>query len=162
MPPDEGHDFIIVSDLHMSSGYDPRVGTFYLQEDFFHDAAFVRFLDSLCDRAAKERRTWRLLILGDLFDFAQVASSSLQAQSRHDTSEETTLAKLNQIAEGHAELFKALGRFVAAGFRLDLVPGNHDIELMRPSAQACFKELVAKSCGQPEVKHGITFHPWIY
>jgi len=162
MPPDEGHDFIIVSDLHMSSGYDPRVGAFHLQEDFFNDAAFARFLDNLCERAGKERRKWRLLILGDLFDFARVELSSLRTQDHHDTSEKITLAKLNRIAAGHSEFFEALGRFVAEGFQLDLVPGNHDIDLMRPSAQARFKELVAESCDRPEVKTGITFHAWIY
>lgn len=163
MARDEGHDVIIVSDLHLSEGYDPRTGTYHRNEDFFYDAAFARFLDNLRVRAEKESRKWRLVVLGDLFDFLQIETEPHQRERQEtDTSGNEAIGKLDRIAEGHPEFFEALGRFVAAGFALDIVPGNHDIELVQPPVQEHFKKLVVELCHQPEAAFDVTFHPWIY
>ncbi len=74
----------------------------------------------------------------------------------------TTLAKLDRIAAGHPRFFEALGRFVAAGFPLDVVPGNHDIELLRPAVQAGFAEIIARSGGGSRAASAIAVHPWIF
>jgi len=151
-------DIILISDLHLSGGYDRRTGTYNRNEDFFYDAALGRFIDWLLARAVSEGRRWRLVLLGDFLDFLQV-----HAGDGHDaglTSSSTTLAKLEAIAAGHAEAFAALGRFVAAGHALDVVIGNHDIELLWPEVQARFRELVERNAGgAPAI--ALTFHPWI-
>ncbi len=162
----ENHgDTILVSDLHLSAGYDPRTGTYHRNEDFFYDAAFARFLHDLCSRGARERRTWRLVILGDLFDFLQVDTVRPRTAGRGAVTEDTvTVAKLEQIAAGHAEFFEALGRFVAAGHGLDIVPGNHDIELVRPAVQERFRELITEYGGEADTSKAagpVRFHPWI-
>src|SRR5437660_938439 len=46
MPPAD-RDVVIVSDLHLSAGYDERLDAFDRNEDFFYDAAFARFLEHL-------------------------------------------------------------------------------------------------------------------
>jgi hypothetical protein len=79
-----------------------------------------------------------------------------------DTSDGATMAKLGRIARGHRELFAALGAFAAAGYPVDVVPGNHDVELIRPAVQRRLVELLCESCGLPEAAEQITFHPWIY
>lgn len=71
-PNQDGDDVVIVSDLHLSAGYDPLTGRYDRTEDFFYDAAFARFLDNLLLRAEVEHRKWRLVILGDMLDFLQV------------------------------------------------------------------------------------------
>ena len=115
-------------------------------------------------QAQSEGRQWRLVLLGDVVDFLQVMDRETLGDTRlaPDTSPATTLMRLERIAVGHRDFFAALGRFVAAGFALDIVPGNHDIEFMRPAVQERFKRLVADACGVPAVSDGINFYPWIY
>lgn len=158
---DDGRDIAIVSDLHLSAGYDERTGAFSRLEDFFYDGAFGRFLADLERRAAAEGRRWRLVILGDLFDFLQVELDRY-APPQAETGDRITLAKLNRIARGHRELFAALGRFAAAGFPVEIVAGNHDVELIRASTQRRLVELVVAASGRPEAAQQICFHPWIF
>lgn len=159
----EAHDIIIVSDLHLSAVSRPRTSTLNREQDSPLDAAFAGFLDYLWERAIKENRKLRLVILGDLFDFLKVEGKLPGDDgSPVDTSEEATLAKLDRIAESHPKVFEALGRFVAAAFPLDIVPGNHDIELIRQSAQEQFKKLVLRFSARSGADVSIRFHPWIY
>lgn len=159
MPADDGRDIVIVSDLHVSSGYNRRTGTYDRNEDFFYDAAFGRFIDSLIRRSQTEPRRWRLVILGDFADFLQVPTPANRTAGL--TSSATATAKLEVIARGHAELFAALARFIHAGHLIDMVIGNHDIEFIWPEVQARFKALVSEQVGQ-DVSANINFYPWIY
>ena len=156
----ESADVVIVSDLHLSAGYDPRTGTFDRNEDFFYDGAFARFLTHLRERAEREHRHWRLVILGDLFDFLQVELPG--QRDALDSGESITLAKLRRVARGHPRFFAALGEWVAAGFDLDVMPGNHDIEMIRPSCQQQLVQLVADAGGGAGAAERIRFHAWIY
>ncbi|MDQ3779126.1 MAG: hypothetical protein M3354_01075 [Chloroflexota bacterium] len=163
MPHDNDHAIVVVSDFHLAAGYDRRTGRFDRHETFFHDDAFARFLDDLRRRAIREDRRWRLVILGDLLDFLRVpVGSPGKFIARPDTSDRATLDKLNRIVASHPEFFEALGRFVAAGFWLDIVPGNHDIELISRPVQERFKEQIVRAGGGSEALARITFHPWIY
>jgi UDP-2,3-diacylglucosamine pyrophosphatase LpxH len=158
MPADDGRGIVIVSDFHMSSGYNRRTGTFSRNEDFFYDAAFGRFIDKLIVQGTAEQRRWRLVILGDFVDFLQV-----ERPRSHNrlTSSADTVEKLAEIARGHSVVFAALARFIDAGHVVDIVIGNHDIEFIWPEAQARFKQLVAQH-GKTDVAAGLTFHPWIF
>ncbi|TCJ18321.1 hypothetical protein E0L93_06160 [Rubrobacter taiwanensis] len=155
---DDGRDIIIVSDLHLSSGYDPRTGTFDPLEDFFYDGAFGRFADHLIERS--RRRPLRPVILGDFLEFLQVDPPG--AHELGDTSEEASVRKLEVIARGHPGVFEALGRFVSAGNPLDILPGNHDVELFWPGVRRKLRELVARHAAGADVERGITFHPWFF
>ena len=150
------YDVVVVSDLHMSTGYNARTGTFHRNEDFFYDGAFARFIDHLIDRAATERRRWRMVIMGDFVDFLQVDAPE---SSEAITSSATTVAKLDIVARGHPGVFEALARFIDAGNIVDIVIGNHDIEFVWPAAQEHFRSLVARST-DADVAPAITFHPW--
>lgn len=159
MPADDGRDIVIISDLHMASGYDRRRGTYDRNEDFFYDGALSRFVDDLLRRATVEPRRWRLVILGDFLDFLQVPEPKNNPHGL--TSAETTVAKLDVIAAGHSTTFAALARFLAAGHQLDFVIGNHDAELIWPAAQQKLKELIQQHA-TAEIIAAITFHPWIF
>src|SRR4029077_3319007 len=63
-----GRDVVIISDLHMSAGRGVD-GNYSGTEDFFADAGFVRFVESL--GGAAERKTI-LVINGDFVDFLRV------------------------------------------------------------------------------------------
>lgn len=158
MPPESKESLIILSDLHLASGIDPHTQKLTRQEDFFSDSAFAHFVDHLLHRAADEHRTWRLLLLGDVFDFLHVPDPS-SAEHNHSLAE-SALEKLDRIAAGHPVFFEALGRFSAAGFPLGVMPGNHDIELLFPLVQQRLVELVARFTSQAALP--IHFYPWIY
>lgn len=154
--------FIVLSDLHLAAGYSPQTDTYERTESFFYDAALAHFLESIIAQAAQDDALVHLVLLGDLFDFLRVATVPGGKTYPPDTSETATLQKLERIAAGHPIFFQALGTFIAAGGRLDILPGNHDIELIRPSAQTRFIELVAGSRNLSSVSASIAFFPWIY
>ncbi len=151
MPLGPSEHLVIISDLHLASGSDPHTHQLNRQEDFFSDEAFAHLIDDLLRRAAEEHITWRLLLLGDVFDFLHVPAPSDQPLA------EAALAKLDQITAGHSTFFEALGRFTAAGFLIDILPGNHDIELLFPPVQRHLIDLLT-----PQAASSIRFFPWIY
>ena len=146
------HNLLIVSDLHLSRGWNPETGRTSRLEDFLRDDAFARFLRYHEAIKAQPRfggRPWLLILNGDIFDFLQVVSlpreglelqtikgvehwSELSANERAyglGTTAMESAWKLKQIAQGHQTFFAALGWFVAQGNRVAVVRGNHDIEL---------------------------------
>lgn len=161
MPADDGHDIVIISDLHMSAGRDDCTGTFDRNEDFFYDGAFGRFIDYLIERAQAKERRLRLVILGDFVDFLQVDPEKASGHEIGDTSSESTLAKLEIISRGHKTVFRALGNFIKEGHLLDIVLGNHDVEFVWSDVQNRFREVVSRYAGS-DVGDSIAFHRWIF
>jgi hypothetical protein len=138
----------IVSDLHLSLGCNrgDNAGGHIL-----HDAGFARFLGHVRRRAAEQRRSWRLVILGDLVDLPGAEAPPAEA-----------ITVLTQVAAGHPELFGAIGELLAAGMQVDVVAGNHDVALLRRAVRERFADLVLAAAGDSGVTAGISFHPWIY
>ena len=64
-------DYLFVSDLHLSLGYDPERRTYHPREDFFFDEAFFRWL-RWADGTRAPGRRWELVLIGDVFDFLPV------------------------------------------------------------------------------------------
>jgi len=167
------HNYLILSDLHLSEGVDPVSGKLSRNEDFFHDDAFASLLGHHLGLGRRQdaddhyERPWKLLINGDIFDFLQVTSLPAEGDdleavtgkrtyadlSRNErlyglgTTAPETVWKLNRIAAGHALFFSALGWFLAAHREneLILIKGNHDVELFWPAVQNRLRELVAES-----------------
>jgi UDP-2,3-diacylglucosamine pyrophosphatase LpxH len=151
----DGDQLVVIADLHMSEGRDGA-------EHFHEDIALARLVEDLGLGALAEGRRCRLLILGDLFDFPKVGASSNGAfPARLDRSTDASVAKLERIAAAHPSVFEALGKFVASGLSLDLVPGNHDVELMRGPVRDRFKSLIARAAGSPSAEGDVRLHPWI-
>ena len=157
----EERNLLIVSDLHLSEGFDSVTGKFSRLEDFWFEDAFARFLryhESVRSQPCFGGRPWMLIINGDLFDFLQVVSlpeggrllrTVRGFESRRELSVNerdfglgTTAAesewKLKQIARGHQRFLAALGWFVAHGNHVAVIKGNHDIELLWPRVQERF------------------------
>lgn len=163
---DVSHNYLVLSDLHLSEGRNPQTGSYSRNEDFFYDVEFAQLLvyhlgqfrEARADSAYK--RPWKLIINGDIFDFLQVVSLPpethplfavhgvpLTANKKLyglGTSEAETVWKLKRIEEGHPLFFQALGWFLGAHPQneLVLIKGNHDVELHWPKVQEALVFLV--------------------
>lgn len=149
----DAREILLLSDLHMGAGAAGGA-----PDDFDADAAFASFADSLCRHAAGDPGPRRLVILGDLLDLLRLA----QTDARERVPEQPVAAaldRMDRIAAGHPEAFAALGRLAAAGYGLDVVPGNHDLDLMRPAAQERLREIVCGADGR--LRERVRFHPWL-
>ncbi len=156
------HNYLFVSDFHLSEGRNPDSGHWSRNEDFFQDAAFARMLAhhvGLSQRpsaADATRKPWQLILNGDIFDFLQVTSlppegaelervcgvaryADLSGNKRGyglGTRPSETVWKLNQIAAGHPIFFQALAWFLAhERHQIIWLKGNHDIEIHWPQVQ---------------------------
>ncbi|HET9442433.1 MAG TPA: hypothetical protein VFO65_03860, partial [Acidimicrobiales bacterium] len=151
--PTPAEDVVFISDLHLGPG------PLHCVETFFHDAELCRFLDSLVRRAGPEGRTWRLVILGDFLDMLR--SELVTNEAGGAPTEEVALTTLDRIVASHPDVFAGLARFLAAGFPVDIVLGNHDAELIRPALQERVRSVVA-GLGAGPAAQAVRFHPWIY
>ncbi|UCC61946.1 MAG: hypothetical protein JSV36_14290 [Anaerolineae bacterium] len=69
----EQRNLLVVSDLHLSEGFDEAEGLWSINEDFFFDDQFARCLQfAQRQRARYGGAPWRLILNGDIFDFRQV------------------------------------------------------------------------------------------
>jgi UDP-2,3-diacylglucosamine pyrophosphatase LpxH len=157
-------ELIILSDLHLSTGSYLPSGLPDPLEQFVADEAFAHFLEHLISSLNREHQPGRLLFLGDFLDFLHA-----RAEPSHngpgidiDTSEEIAHRKLEKIFAGHPVFFEALSRLATAGFHIDIVPGNHDIDLMRPAIQAHFIDLLDSTGQMGKNASQVHFFPWLY
>jgi len=178
MAQSEKCDIVILSDLHLSEGRNPETKRFNLNEDFFFDEEFDRFLAYLDTESERRNRKWRLVSAGDMVDFLQITRKPGEAEfelrkSEEDyglgTSPDKTIWKMKVMMDGHWIFFKALGRFISKGNRFAIISGNHDIEWTVPEIQKAFREEMKKTylpegTSDPDkvVSNGIEFYPWFY
>src|SRR5215216_3430910 len=133
------HILIILSDFHISAVQDAKSGDSVAYEGFHYDVAFSHFMDHLLERVKSEDAEYEILMLGDFLDFLHT-KVPLTEKDFLTTTQASSLEKLQAILRAHPLFFEALKRFVSNGFRLSVVPGNHDIDLMRPAVQRVLKE----------------------
>jgi UDP-2,3-diacylglucosamine pyrophosphatase LpxH len=130
----------VLSDLHLGATADTST------ED-----AFVSFLEWLAARAQSDSEPWRLVLLGDLFDLLHPPADASDP-----------LAALNTLAVRHRTSLAALGAATASGVVVDLVPGNHDSELLDADLQDNLRVLVADAAAVSAAQLRPMFHvrPW--
>lgn len=171
-------NIVIISDLHLSEGRDPKTRKFNRNEDFFFDEEFDRFLNFLETDSERRGRKWHLIIAGDMVDFLQITRKPEKhgfkvRRSEEDyglgTSPEKTVWKMKVMMNGHWIFFRALGRFISRGNKFTIMTGNHDIEWTVPEVQKAFrdemkKEYLSDGVEDPDVTvlNGIEFCPWFY
>jgi UDP-2,3-diacylglucosamine pyrophosphatase LpxH len=170
------YKIVIVSDLHLSEGWDEN-GYLQRNEDFFFDQNFKRFLEYLSDKGEEGNFSYRLIINGDFVDFLQFTSMPTEKEIEGETltkkerkkniglgtSEVKTLWKLEKLIYGHNLFFTAVAEFLAKGNELIVIPGNHDIEWIMPAIQERFKKRVSDLLTpQKNIQNGIKFLPWFY
>jgi UDP-2,3-diacylglucosamine pyrophosphatase LpxH len=131
---------IVLSDLHLDAGGDPAT------ED-----AFVSFLEWLTGRARSDHAPLRLIVLGDLFDLLHAPAGAADP-----------LDALEAVAARHRSALAALGAAATSGIQVDLVPGNHDSELVDPELQAQLRALAADAAGvdAAQLRSSFRVRPW--
>ena len=123
---------IVISDLHLGGG-----GADKGDDHVFDQQQLAGFIDTL--RASDDGQAGRieLYINGDFLEFAQVGQHLYTLRSADAwCSEGESRAKLKLILDGHPEVFAALKAFSAAGNRVTLAAGNHDVDLFWEGVQA--------------------------
>ena len=171
------HQIVIVSDLHLSEGWNPETKRLSRNEDFYFDVNFRRFLQYLSEDAREGGFKYRLIINGDFVDFLQVTSvpegDSINGEEITErerkfglsTSPKKTVWKLGVIMDGHWIFFSALKEFISNGNEVVIVPGNHDLEWIMPDVQKAFIEALIKDVPDADketLKGRIQFLPWFY
>jgi UDP-2,3-diacylglucosamine pyrophosphatase LpxH len=121
----------VVSDLHLGTG-EPDVRC--------TSAAFVQFLEGVVAATGPSDMT-TLVLLGDALE--------LRARTGRGAR-----ARVDDLAAAHPEVFAALRRCLGAGVQLDIVVGNHDVDLVRPAAAQRLGELLGVR------GDGLRIHPW--
>ncbi len=162
---------IVISDLHLSAGFNEETKCYSREEDFFFDNEFKRFLECLEKENPGKNN---LIINGDLFDFLQVnggfakklgEQGKVQLAKDEDyyglgTEPDKTVFKLQRIRDGHKTFFVALRDFLSKGNELSIISGNHDIELFWEEVQ---KELINILSDKDSTNKGrIKFYLWFY
>lgn len=142
----------VASDLHLAEGLDQRTRRYARLEGFFYDQEFAAFLKACLADAAGAPAI--LVLNGDVFDFLSCVRTPSPPERRElgfdisgferkyglASSEQKAVWKLEQILGGHPGFFQALVDWIAAGQRLVMIRGNHDLELFWPAVQARLRE----------------------
>ena len=178
---------LVLSDLHLGEDLSPAATEATRLHVDIVERQLVQFLRHYT-RRREEGRPWRLVFNGDLIDFLAIAIgpdhpdftflSARPSPEEHKyglrRTAKSAVAVVEKVARRHAEVFRALARFLARGNRVDLVCGNHDAELTWPPVQAALRAAVARGwaslpeaqrAGAPsgdELARGVDFHPWFF
>jgi UDP-2,3-diacylglucosamine pyrophosphatase LpxH len=133
-------NILVVSDLHFGEELLPGATSERRHAVELGARAFREFLRYHASRRLGGR-PWRLVIAGDLFDFMSVfvpPSRDLPARTADerrfglDRGTRAGVARMKAICENHRELLADMVRFAASGHRIDIIVGNHDLELLEP------------------------------
>jgi UDP-2,3-diacylglucosamine pyrophosphatase LpxH len=175
-------NILIISDLHLGEDLKPAI----VKGTLPHLSILERELQSFLDHYRKYRRNgrpWHLIINGDMVDFLSVCLIPERHEEGGDGEDlvwglgsrpQAARQKMLRVFERHPGVFAALARFVAAGHRLSIVAGNHDVEFHWPLVQHTFKEGIAAcfaalpSATRPgaataaDIQSRIEFHNWFY
>jgi UDP-2,3-diacylglucosamine pyrophosphatase LpxH len=133
----------LVADLHMAAGDQDRFG---------EDDGLADTIGELVSSAS--HRLLRLVLLGDTFDFPAVALPG-RRRATPATRPADAVEKLDRILAAHPGVVAALRGVVEAGHRIDVVAGNHDMELLFPAVQARLRRSLGNGPGE------LVVHPWM-
>jgi len=161
-------NILVVSDLHFGEELLPGASLERRNAVELGARAFREFLRYHAVRR-RDGRPWRLVIAGDLFDFMSVVIPSLPDRPARTADERrfglgrgavTGVERMRLICEAHRPLLVELGRFAAAGHRIDIVVGNHDIELLVPEVASELLRQIAAAGADERALARIQVVPW--
>ncbi len=133
---------LVISDLHASTGR--RRGVFNPLEDFHADDKLAEFLDHYGGLARSRHRRLELILNGDILDLLKVPYGPASEPYTDEITDEAAAAKVGMALDGHPQIVQALTTLLERGDnQITYLPGNHDIEMLLPTAQRVFRERVA-------------------
>jgi UDP-2,3-diacylglucosamine pyrophosphatase LpxH len=185
----EIYNTLVISDLHLGEDLSLSATEATSRNLGVLERQLIEFLRYHTNRR-HDGVPWRLVINGDMVDF--LAVSILPGDGRLDEVQKEVIptedemmhglgrrsgvacAKMRAVVERHEDVFRAMARFLAAGNRVEIICGNHDVEMHWPSVQRTFKHGVAAiwrqttSAHRPnaprarDIESRIDFHPWFF
>lgn len=139
---------VLVSDLHMGAGD--------RNDRFNRDREFIAFCHHLAGTPPTLREARRMVVVGDFLELLGVRAAG---EERLTSSVKVALARLDRIVDAHGAVFAAMADLVDVGWDIDVVIGNHDIDLIRPAVQHRLGDLLGRGRRQG---CPVRFHPWIF
>lgn len=141
---------VVLSDVHLSQAHpdDPSDPLWmrYRRRAHHPDQDFAALVDHLL-------ATWggeavELVWNGDVFDFdAPWVKDGESSFDEFHLDEASCADHLRRILDDHPAWTSAAARFVAAGHRLLVVSGNHDVELCWPAVRSVLRDEIGRRAG---------------
>jgi UDP-2,3-diacylglucosamine pyrophosphatase LpxH len=161
-------NILIVSDLHFGEELLPGASVERREAVELGSDTFRKFVRYHAARRV-DGRPWRLVIAGDLFDFMSVVIAGTREQPAKTSDERrfglgrgtgAGVTRMRIIGEAHRELLADLARFAAAGHRVDIIVGNHDVELLELEVAAELMRQFAAAGANERALARIQVVPW--
>lgn len=161
-------NILVVSDLHFGEELMPGGSGERRRAVELGVQAFREFLRHHAVRRIGGR-PWRLVIAGDLFDFMSVVvagSRELPARSADERrlglgrGVAAGVVRMRELGIAHRALFADMVYFVRAGHTIDIIVGNHDVELIAPEVQAELRAQLRAAGGDDRAQGRIHVVPW--
>jgi UDP-2,3-diacylglucosamine pyrophosphatase LpxH len=161
-------NILVVSDLHFGEELLPGASTERRRAIELGSIAFREFLRYHTVRR-RDGRPWRLVIAGDLFDFMSVVIPATRERPAKTADErrfglgrgtQPGVDRMRLICDAHRPLLAELGRFAAAGHTIEIIAGNHDIELMAPDVVRELMQQIGAAGADDRALGRITVVPW--
>jgi UDP-2,3-diacylglucosamine pyrophosphatase LpxH len=159
---------LIVSDLHFGEELLPGASTERREAVELGAQAFCEFLRYEAARRLGGR-PWRLVIAGDLFDFMSVVIPGSPEQPARNADErrlgvgrgaKAGVKRLDAICMQHTPLITELARFANAHHAIDIIVGNHDVELLEPEVVAALERHLVRCGATADAMTRIRVVPW--
>ena len=167
---------LVFSDVHLGSDIQDGAANKGRRSESV-DRDLVRLLSHYRAQKPPADR-WRIVIAGDFIDFIGITISpespgSIETELTEEehchgvgNAVDHARLKLARVATRHADVFAALGAFVADGHALSLVHGNHDIEFHWDAVKDDFRAMllshVADRADGETFNERIEFNPWFF
>jgi UDP-2,3-diacylglucosamine pyrophosphatase LpxH len=164
----EPANLLVVSDLHFGEELLPGAAEERCEAVALGGEAFCAFLRYQAVRRIGGR-PWRLIIAGDLFDFMSVVipgTPELPARTaderRHGLGRGSpaAVARMAAILAKHRPLLENLGKFAAAGHQIDIIVGNHDVELLEAPVEDELRRQLRAAGADDKALARIRVVPW--
>jgi len=161
-------NILVVSDLHFGEELLPGASIERRRAVEIGAAAFREFLRYHTVRR-RDGRPWRLVIAGDLFDFMSVVVPATKDRPAKTADErrfglgrgiQPGVERMRLICDAHRPLLAELGRFAAAGHQIEIVVGNHDVELLAGEVVGELMRQLADAGADERARARIAVVPW--
>ena len=163
-------NILVVSDLHFGEELLPGASLERRRAIELGATAFRDFLRYFAQRR-RDGRPWQLVIAGDLFDFMSVRVNPTRERPAKTADErlfglprsvKTGVERMKAICEAPAgrSVLVELARFATIGNRIDIVVGNHDVELLAPEVAGELQRQLALAGADERALGRIRVVPW--
>jgi UDP-2,3-diacylglucosamine pyrophosphatase LpxH len=161
-------NILVVSDLHFGEELLPGASHDRIAAIELGAKSFRAFLAYHGPRR-HDGRAWRLVIAGDLFDFMSVFVPSTKDRPAKTADErrfglgrsvKAGVERMRMICEAHRPFLADLAKFASLGHHIDIIVGNHDIELLAPEVASELLRQIAAAGATESTMSRIKIVPW--